>query len=205
MSEFSQRLDVAYLETLLNVFSQDSLYQALHVCSFIAQILHLRETSVMNIIHKSTFALGISLGGDTLCVNPMILAIFRERKWIKMYFVISASQMCSQFTAEQFGITTSDKYMQTCSHQAVHKQIPAVHILNLIKHKIRNIGAIKLIDARKHRVQIFYLHIGQTVVVKVHIAVSDASLQQHLVAQRRFSASTNTYNHLCHISVKLKQ
>ena len=94
-----------------------------------------------------------------------------------MDFVVTSRQMGGQLSAEQFGIAARDKNVQVGSQQAVHKQIPSVYVLYLVKHQIGNVRAVQLIDTREHRVQVFYGHLGQTVVVKVDIAVSDAALQ----------------------------
>ena len=76
MGELAERFDVSYFETLLYVFSQDGFYQTLHIRPFVAKPLHLRETTVVDVIHESPLAVGICLGGDASRVNLMILAIF---------------------------------------------------------------------------------------------------------------------------------
>ena len=121
MGKFAERFDVSYLETLLDVFSQDSFYQTLHIRPFVAKPLHLREAAVVNVIHEGTLALGIGFGGDALRVNLMILAILREREGVKMDFILTPSQMGGQFSAEQLGIAACDKNMTAGPQQAIHK------------------------------------------------------------------------------------
>ena len=63
-------------------------------------LAHLRKSSMYNdVIHEGTFPLCLSLGGDALYVNMVEGAIFLERKGKKMYLVVSARKMGSQFFA----------------------------------------------------------------------------------------------------------
>ena len=112
MGEFAQCLDVAYLEALLDVFPHDGFYQALHVGPLVAKSLHLWKAAIVDVVHKGPFALSIGLGGDALHVNPMILAIFQEGEWIKVYFVVTPCEVRGQFAAEQLGIAACDEDMQ---------------------------------------------------------------------------------------------
>ena len=95
--------------------------------------------------------------------------------------------------------------MQVRAKQTVYKQVPPIHILYLVKHQIGDVGTIQLVYTRKHSVEIFRLHVCQTVIVEVDITVSDAAIQQHLMAECRFTASTHTNNYLCHFSVELEK
>ena len=97
MGKFEQCLDVTNLETLLDILAQDSLNQALDVCPLVAEPLHLRETAVVDEIHKGPFPLGVGFGGDALCVDMMALAILRKREWVKVNLVVTSGQMGGQF------------------------------------------------------------------------------------------------------------
>ena len=99
----------------------------------------------------------------------------RRLKWEKPDFVVAASKMRGKFAAEQLRIASSDKDVKLGAQQTVHKHVPSIHILDFVQKQIRNISAIQLIDARQNRVEVFRLQACQTVVVKVHIRIPDAS------------------------------
>ena len=90
MGEFTQCLDVAYIEAFLDVFPKDGFYQTLHVSPFIAKSLHLWKSTIVDVVHEGPLALSIGLRGDTLHIYLMILAIFQEGKWIEVYFVVTS-------------------------------------------------------------------------------------------------------------------
>ena len=113
--------------------------------------------------------------------------------------------MCGQFSAQQLGVAPRDENTQLCSEQTVHKEVPPIHILYLVQHQIGNVSSIELIHTGEHRIQVAHFHIGQTVVVEVDIAVSDAPFQQHLVAQRGFPTPTHTNHHLSHHGIELEE
>ena len=182
VGESTERLDVAYLEALLYVLAQDGLYQALHIRPLVMETLHFREPAVVDVVHECLLAGGIGLGGDTLHVNLMILAIFQKGERIKVNLIVPSGKVGGQFAAEQLGVATCHEDMEVCTQQAVHKQIPPVHILYLVKHQIRDVCPVQLVDTGKHRIQVLHLHPGQTVIVKVDIPISYAALQQHFVA-----------------------
>jgi hypothetical protein len=60
-------------------------------------------------------------------------AVFRKRKWIQFYFMMSAGEMGHQLVAEQLGIGARQEDMHFFSKQAVDKQRPTVNVLDFIK------------------------------------------------------------------------
>ena len=200
-----QRIHIADLEAPFNVFLQNGSDKALDVAAFVPQALEFGQAACDDVVHKRARARGIGLGGDAGSVNLMICAVLGEGERIEADFVVASGQMGSQFAAEQFGIAARYEDSHLAPQEPVDEQMPAIHILNLVKKQIRDIGTIELVYAGKDGVQIFRFHTQQAVIVKVDITVADAMLQQDLVADGRFTAAPDANDDLGHRAVELEQ
>ena len=103
---FPQGVRVADFKTLLYVFCDDGLHEALYVSTLIAQVLHFRKTSIIDIVNKCRFLFGLGFCCDATSVDATETTIFSKREWKQMDFIVTARQMCCQLSTEQFGITS---------------------------------------------------------------------------------------------------
>ena len=64
VGNLSQCFNIAYLESLLDILLEDCLDQSFDVPTLVAQVLHLRESSIVYITEKGCLPLGIRLCGQ---------------------------------------------------------------------------------------------------------------------------------------------
>lgn len=182
VGNLAQGIRMPYVETLLDVFCDDSLQKTLHIASLIANALNLRESSYGDVFHKGTLDVCHILCCDAFRVKLVVIAIFSEGEGEKVYLVVSPCEMCRQLAAQKFGVASCYDNMQVGAKQAVYEQMPSFHILHLIEKYIFDVSSIYLVDAGEDGVEVFYSQLRQSVVVKVGIAIFDLVLQENLVA-----------------------
>ena len=200
-----ESINVADLETVLDIFFKDGADEALDITALVPDALELGESSGDDIVHKSALAGRIGLGSNAGGVNLVEGAVFGEGEREEADLIISAGQVRGQFAAEQFCIAARNEYPHLVSEKAVYEQVPAVYVLNLVQEEIGDVGSIKLIHAREDGIKVLCFHPQKSIVVEVDIAVTDAVLQQRFVAKGGLSASPHANHNLGHGAVKFEQ
>ena len=97
---------------LLDIFAQDGLNQTFHIAPLVSQVLYLRKSAIVDIVHEGAFPFCIGLGGDACHIDVMKRAKFSKREWIQANLIVAARQVGSQLATEQFGIATSNEDTQ---------------------------------------------------------------------------------------------
>ena len=171
-----ENIHVANVETRLDIFVDDCLQQTLHIPPFIAYHLHFRKSAIYDVLREGSLPFGFSLGGESSGIHMVVDTVFAEREGKQANLIVASSEMRGKFSAQQFGIAARHHDVQIASEEAVDKQMPALHVLYLIKKDVLDIGVVYLIDAGKDGIQVLSLQVGKAIVVEVGVSISHAVL-----------------------------
>ena len=200
----AQGFNVAQTVALLDVLGDNRLYQPLNVGPLVADAHELWETAVDEIVGEGGFDGGFALGGQRVSVCLGLGAILREGKGVQAYLVVAARQVGGQLTAEQLGIGSCHEDVEACAQQSVHKEVPAIDVLDFVQQNIANVLPIQLIDATEQCVQVGGREVKQTVIVQVGVGVLDTVLDQHLMTDGGLAGATHANDYLSHGTVEFE-
>ena len=110
--------------------------------------------------------------------------------------------MRRQIVREKAGVRACYDDMLSYTQKPVHKKMPTLDILNLVKKEVIDI-AIHVIDCLKNVIQLCGINLGKHFVVKVNISESGSGILHGLPTDNGLSRPPHAHNRLCHVTVDI--